>query len=493
MSRRKIQPLSDDEVELKREPTLIIPANQMGLEEYEWGMLLNSEKQLKKMGLKENPNAIKRKVVAKSTSVSDIDDFSDEEEIEILPTPKLTKQAAIAECIEGILNGSDDDVVEVPQNNKKQKGQGRKAVRWCCTWNNPRCTGEELEELLKTRENVKGFAFQTEVGENGTKHFQMYLEFTSAVYNTAVMTALNTRSIATFACNGSKAQCVAYCTKNDTRVDGPWVYGTCADGKPGQGRRTDIDILAAKVIEAGGLTSELMVENPGMVAKYAKGLNWMMSELKYKRAQEAELEVWKKKLQQYENGEEVGQEQRHLIFFFGPSGVGKTTLAKFYSIKKYGKLPFMKSGETKWWDKYDDEDVVLVDEWRKELGSVEAFNDMTNDGPKLVEFKGGYISLIAKCMLFTSNRHPLHIFDAKWADARFRALTRRFAEVHWWNDNHELTVLVNPGVEPEQIMTDEWEEWGKKNLAWLHFWKKDQRPIREGDNAETLSANYFTW
>lgn len=491
MSYRKLSPLSDDEVELKREPTLIIPSNQMGLEEYEWHVLMNSEKQLKKMGLTENPNAIKRKVLSKQASVSDIDDISDDEVVEMLAVPKLTKQAAIAECIEGIL--SVDDEVETPTNNKKQKGQGRKAVRWCCTWNNPNTEGDTLEELLKSRSNVKGFAFQMEVGESGTKHFQMYLEFTSAVYNTAVMTALNTRSIATFACNGSKAQCIAYCTKNDTRVEGPWLYGTCNDGKPGQGRRSDIDILARKVIDAGGLTSELIEENPGMVAKYAKGINWMMTDLKYQRAKERELEEWKKKLAQYKAGEEVGQEQRKLIFFFGPSGVGKTTLAKFHAVEHYNKLPYMKSGGNKWWDHYHDEDIVLVDEWRKDFGTLEAFNDLTNLGPKLVEFKGGCCPLLAECMLFTSNSHPLHIFDTKWSDGKFRALTRRFAEVHWWNDNHELKVLVNPGLEPDEALSEEWELWESRNTAWLHFWKKDQRLSQVGDNVQTMMANYFTW
>ena len=59
------------------------------------------------------------------------------------------------------------------------------------------------------------------------------------------------------------------------------------------------ELNPAGIIYPGELGAYMKTKNIRMTDAAAKGLNWMMSELKYKRAQEAELEVWKKKLQQY--------------------------------------------------------------------------------------------------------------------------------------------------------------------------------------------------
>lgn len=85
---------------------------------------------------------------------------------------------------------------------------------------------------------------------------------------------------------------------------------------------------------------------------------------------------------------------------------------------------------------------------------------------------------------FTSNKHPLDIFDTKWGDARFRAMARRFYKVFWWNDDKELTVLINP----HRVAEDE------KELAeakWIHFWKRDRQ---QEDPFEAVDeSKYFTW
>jgi DNA polymerase III delta prime subunit len=165
-------------------------------------------------------------------------------------------------------------------------------------------------------------------------------------------------------------------------------------------------------------------------------------------------------------GETVGKKPRNLILFFGPSAVGKTTLAEEYAVEKYDEVAFEKNGKEKWWDTYAGESVVLCDEWRKEMtGDMPTFNNMTNAGPYSGEIKGGTVLVVAKEMLFTTNRHPMDIFGTKWSDPCYRAVARRFAEVRWWNDELTLTVLKNPGPPDDTV------EWSDANHEWKRFWE----------------------
>ena len=140
---------------------------------------------------------------------------------------------------------------------------------------------------------------------------------------------------------------------------------------------------------------------------------------------------------------------------FGPTAVGKTTQVKMEVMGRM-KLPlYEKQCNNKWWDGYNGELHVLMDEFKgSTYGPIEDFNRLTNKGVVAVETKGATTLLVADAMYFTTNKHP-----CQWwmndkdkdkpchygNDARFRAVARRFAEVHWWNDKNELTVLKNPG------------------------------------------------
>ena len=64
---------------------------------------------------------------------------------------------------------------------------------------------------------------------------------------------------------GSPESNRAYCTKSDTRVDGPWEFGALPFG---QGHRVDLDDAAEAVLATGNLNSVA----PGLRAKYGSGL-----------------------------------------------------------------------------------------------------------------------------------------------------------------------------------------------------------------------------
>ena len=286
-----------------------------------------------------------------------------------------------------------------------------------------------------------------------------------------------------------------YCTKRDTREDGPWYVGKPEDFKrKGQGARNDLDKFALVCLEEGGITAKVEDEFAGHSLRYQKHVKDYIAFKKLRDAKEKEKQYWIDMYEKEQRGEEfTGQQQRNLVLLFGPTAVGKTTYVKkeVYGNKKEDL--YTKAGRNKWWDGYEGENNVLIDEFNgNEFGSIEFFNEMTNIGCFQVETKGGQAVLTADNIYIASNKHPCHWWkkgegNIDWSDQRYRALVRRFKQVHWWNDQKELTILENPG---EFQNTPEWSE---SNEKWVHFWKGRNRPIQEGDSSVPGEDSYFTW
>lgn len=89
---------------------------------------------------------------------------------------------------------------------------------WFFTWNNPTKDDEELSRALSLA-NSK-FMFQLEVGKTGTRHYQGVVKFVSPRPFETVKTLISAHAHIEKTKNFKAA--VAYCSKEDTREDGPW-------------------------------------------------------------------------------------------------------------------------------------------------------------------------------------------------------------------------------------------------------------------------------
>ena len=427
----------------------------------------------------------------------DDDDLFDSDSSEDeLPQQIVEQPQPIAEFLQ--------ENAEEQQNN----GRGPCVQRWVQTYNNPTITGDELYQRLASNTRIKGFVFQLEVGASGTPHYQMYIEFHNQQFCSAVYNALGTRAVFTAPANGNKKSNIAYCSDPEKRVDGKdgkvYLYGTCADGSKGPGARTDVARFQKALVEKGKIDIQLLDDFPKESLTYIKQAQSLVSVLNYQKARKTELEKWQKQAELKAQGKKYGLKPRELILYFGPSAVGKTTNAFIDAIERFpDHVAYKKQGKTKWWDYYDNERAVVCDEWQRELtGSIESFNDLTNEGIYMGEAKGGQVQIVAEVMYFTTNRHPRDIFNTRWDDGVYRAMVRRFAKVYWWNDACELTELKNPGEKPV-FLGEEGEdprsiEWKTMNDAWVHFWKG--KPVQDGtviinENGQMNSndQNYFTW
>ncbi len=121
---------------------------------------------------------------------------------------------------------------------------------WCFTVNNP--TEAEIE-LIKTYhpELAKWIVFQKEEGEAGTPHLQGVIGWKSP------MTLSNVRAKVPRAhleiCRDAKAS-VAYCQKEEGRLDGPWKLGAA----PQPGKRNDLLEIRDKI--KGGASEQQIAD-----------------------------------------------------------------------------------------------------------------------------------------------------------------------------------------------------------------------------------------
>jgi len=197
------------------------------------------------------------------------------------------------------------------------------AVRnWCFTINNPEDVDIPTESWGATY-----IVWQKEQGEQGTPHFQGYAEFEtkkrlSAVKKIHAKAHWEARK-------GSQKQAIAYCKKEESRLDGPWELGIHSQ----QGARTDLQ-AAIEIVKESGSLKRVAHEMPEMIVKYHRGLTELKFMLK----------------------EEYTHDQVRGVWVWGEPRTGKTTWARETYPAHYIKA------QNKWFDGYDGEETIILDD-----------------------------------------------------------------------------------------------------------------------------------
>lgn len=212
--------------------------------------------------------------------------------------------------------------------------------RWMLTINNEARSLEELAEYTKNLEHFKYAMFQREEGEEKhTPHIQMFLVFNIAKRFSTVQNYFPRAHIE--AVIGTNAQARDYCSKQDTRIEGPVEIGTFAEERS----RTDISNFM-ELVNLNATNEELATLYPKL---YLDNIN-KIETLKEKRR----YDEFKSKLREVE-----------VTYLYGRAGIGKTsyivskhTLGTFYSVPFYGNGNF---------DSYNGEDVIVFDEFTGEI------------------------------------------------------------------------------------------------------------------------------
>jgi len=223
-------------------------------------------------------------------------------------------------------------------------------------------------------------------------HFQGYIHFKNPVRFEPLLKELKPRHLEK--CKGTPSQNITYCSKDDDIVE------LNPENKPvGQGTRNDL-VAIRDAVKNGASELDICEEFPGDYIRYHKGIEKMRNLYQYTKRN------WKMDVRIY----------------WGAPGTGKSrTVHEDYGDEVYVKM------YGKWWDGYNGEKVVLIDDFDPTNCFDSTFDwylKLLDRYPMKVEYKGGSCEFCSKIIIFTSNYDPSGWFLKKEnRDAFFRRVT----------------------------------------------------------------------
>lgn len=231
--------------------------------------------------------------------------------------------------------------------------------------------------------------------ETRKTHIQGYLELTKPCRINVIKKLLQCEKIHLEYRKGSQEQAIDYSNKTETRIKGPFTFGTCVK----QGKRNDLSCL--KNLKTQRL-SDFIIENPEIAIKYPQGIKLI------KNAHDIKM----------------GQSQMRDIkctAIIGKPGSGKTRyIYDNYDIENIYKLNTNSNG-TLWFDGYENQTILLIDDFKGWIKYTELLT-ILDRYPYRCQIKGGFTYANWDKVFITSN----YAID-DWYDASFNieAIKRR--------------------------------------------------------------------
>lgn len=270
-----------------------------------------------------------------------------------------------------------------------------RARAWCITINNP--TEEDHDNL--TGLDYDYLIYQIEQGESGTVHIQAYVYSKNKLCFTHLREELPGAHLEI--ARGSIQSNVDYCSKSDTRLDGPYTFGI----KPEQGRRTDLQNITVS-IKSGASIRDVLLSDDCKHIRHEKFIYRIANLLGTPRTRSESTEVY---------------------ILWGEPGVGKTRPVYDYFEDSVYQVPYVHG--SRWYDGYTSQQCLLYDDWPVHLDDRDGIYNhllaVTDRYPVMLPIKGGFVSLNKCVVVFTSNFCPASWFNG----VGLRALERRIKKI----------------------------------------------------------------
>lgn len=277
-------------------------------------------------------------------------------------------------------------------------------------------------EWLRTRCDY--IVYGKEVGEKGTPHLQGYAECKTQIwFDTFVKHCHDINIEKRF---GSAKAAADYCKKGEQShvewkslsINGP-NYGKNAEvfeeGKCSmQGKRNDIE-TCTDMISEGFKMKDVAEDNPQAFVKFHRGLTAYKSLVTPPRSTPPEV-----------------------IVRFGPTATGKSLMARQETSEAFVWKPQM----DKWWDGYDGERDVILEEFRGQL-PFEFLLDLLDRYECKVQVKGGMAQFVATKIVICSPCPPWEWYPRNAANERdsLSQLKRRISKIYEHQGRFALTSL----------------------------------------------------
>lgn len=256
----------------------------------------------------------------------------------------------------------------------------------------------------------------------GRLHWQGYCEFSSPLSQATIKRHLG-RTVHIEKAGGTREHSRVYCTKEDTRVEGPWEFIRNPAGNPhvggGAGTRNDIRMFRDAII-AGSDDVSLWANYPDLMARYPG----MVRDVRRAHAPRRRAKP-------------------QVYIFFGAAGTGKSRTVNDLAPDAYRKVP------GKWWDHYRGEpDVVMDDFYGGDQFPYAEFLKLTDWYDYMAECKGGMVKVNPTRIFITSNRHPREWYAA-CPEYDQLAFFRRITEIKRYNEDGTVEPWLPPHVAAE--------------------------------------------
>jgi len=284
-----------------------------------------------------------------------------------------------------------------------------RAKYYVFTINNPMEIPHAFVSRLDALSDVKYVIFQEESGENGTKHYQGYLEL-KARKRLAWLKRHISQEAHFEPRRGTAEQARDYCRKEESRISGPYESGTWSPVSPGQ--RTDLEAAIATLKRHG--VKRVAEEHPTILCKYSRGIQTLALFCAPRRIEPPTVSL-----------------------YYGKTGTGKTRYAFDHHPELYRKPP-----GTTWFDGYDCEDVLLLDDFCGASSKIrlDYLLQLLDRYPIQLEVKGGHTQLVATTIIVTSNIHPGTWYDYSTRIEHLAALARRFHHIYTFVDGERKEI-----------------------------------------------------
>lgn len=250
-------------------------------------------------------------------------------------------------------------------------------------------TLNNFADLPQLKDGDKYLHYQHERGPSGTNHLQGFIIFKRPT------TYVNARQRFPGAhiepARGTIEQNIAYCSKEDSRIDGPFCYGELPT-KRGTKRARLSDFK--DILDNGGRVLDCANHDFEGWTRHHRALDRYVSLIQKPR-----------------------ETKPRVIIFYGATGTGKTLAAVQYANSR--NEDFYIKERSKWWDGYNGEQVCIIDEFYGWI-PFGILLRLTDRYPVQVEVKGGVRQFTASTIIFTSNKPPQDWYQDKYMDAFFR-------------------------------------------------------------------------
>lgn len=277
---------------------------------------------------------------------------------------------------------------------------GTRSRNWIGTIPLERYGSKDHLESKLLESGAEKIIYQLELGEETHyAHWQVYVQWSGAKGLQAIRKAFPH-------CHweirkGTHQEAKDYCTKDDTRIDGPWVVGDKSSPNPGQ--RTDLaqfkeDIKTCSV-------GQLWENHFGLMLRYHRSVATVRAALT----------------------PDTVNMPRLVYVFWGLPDKGKSAraavLADSMGLELYRVIAPATRGQPVWFDNYSGQGAALFDDFYGWIAWSRLLT-LTDRYPTRVDFRGGTSDWKTKLVVFTSNKPPREWYP-NVDDIRYAAFNRR--------------------------------------------------------------------